>query len=100
MTAPVRLRLSRASGFDLQAASHAVNRLPAVNVARPTKWGNIYRVGLALCGCRSAGECSHNAFRCETAAEAVEAYRIWSSQWRNDKSLLGELAELRGKNLA
>ncbi|WP_375453762.1 hypothetical protein [uncultured Methylobacterium sp.] len=36
----VRLRLSRAKGFDLQAHSLAVNGLPAVVVARPTKWGN------------------------------------------------------------
>ena len=42
MTAPrpVRLRLSRAKGFDLQAVSRAANGLGAVNVARPTKWGN------------------------------------------------------------
>jgi hypothetical protein len=37
---PVRLRLSRARGFDLQAASRAINGLPAMSVARPTKWGN------------------------------------------------------------
>lgn len=42
---PVRLRLSRAKGFDLQAHSLAINGLPAVNVARPSKWGNPYKVG-------------------------------------------------------
>ncbi|WP_338610677.1 DUF4326 domain-containing protein [Pelagibacterium nitratireducens] len=41
---PVRLRLSRAKGFDLQAHSLAINGLPAVNCARPSKWGNPYRV--------------------------------------------------------
>jgi hypothetical protein len=40
MTKPVRLQLSRAKGFDLQAASRAANGLPAVNVARPTLFGN------------------------------------------------------------
>ena len=41
MTArPVRLRLSRRKGFDLQALSRATNGLPAVNCARPGKWGN------------------------------------------------------------
>lgn len=45
MTHPVRLRLSRARGFDLQAHSRAVNGLAAVNVARPTKWGNPFVVG-------------------------------------------------------
>lgn len=45
MTRPVRLQLSRRKGFDLQAHSRAVNGLPAVNVARPSKWGNPYAVG-------------------------------------------------------
>lgn len=40
MITPVRLRLSRARGFDLQAHSRAVNGLPAVNVCRPTLYGN------------------------------------------------------------
>jgi hypothetical protein len=41
---PVRLRLSRKKGFDLQAHSLATNGLPAVNVARPSKWGNPFVV--------------------------------------------------------
>jgi hypothetical protein len=45
MTTPIRLRLSRAKGFDLQALSLATNGLPAVNVGRPSKWGNPFRVG-------------------------------------------------------
>ncbi len=40
MTSPVRLQLSRAKGFNLQQASEATNGLPAVNVARPSKYGN------------------------------------------------------------
>ena len=40
---PVRLRLSRRKGFDLQATSRALNGLPAVNVARPSRWGNPFR---------------------------------------------------------
>jgi hypothetical protein len=44
MSTPVRLQLSRKKGFDLQAHSRAVNGLPAVNVARPTEWGNPYKV--------------------------------------------------------
>lgn len=42
---PVRLRLSRAKGFDLQAVSAAVNGLPVVNVARPSALGNPFVVG-------------------------------------------------------
>jgi len=40
MIQPVRLRLSRARGFDLQAASRAANTLSAVNCARPSPYGN------------------------------------------------------------
>ena len=42
---PVRMRLSRAKGFDLQNASLALNGLPAVNVARPGPLGNPFVVG-------------------------------------------------------
>lgn len=44
---PVRLQLSRAKGSNLQAASIATNGLPAVNVARPSKWGNPFVAGEA-----------------------------------------------------
>jgi hypothetical protein len=45
MTQPVRIQLSRRGGFRLQDASRAINGLPAVRVARPSIWGNPYRVG-------------------------------------------------------
>lgn len=44
MTTPVRLQLSRKKGFNLQALSLATNGLPAVNCARPSKWGNPFYV--------------------------------------------------------
>lgn len=44
MTAPARIQLSRRKGFNLQEASLALNGLPAIVVARPTKWGNPYAV--------------------------------------------------------
>ncbi|ATE84622.1 hypothetical protein phi2LM21_p05 [Sinorhizobium phage phi2LM21] len=40
MTHPIRLQLSRRRGFNLQDASVAANGLPAINVARPSKYGN------------------------------------------------------------
>jgi hypothetical protein len=43
--APVRLQLSRRSGFDLQAVSLAANGLPAIHVGRPGPWGNPFIVG-------------------------------------------------------
>lgn len=45
MTKPVRLQLSRKKGFSLQEHSKAINGLQAVNVARPSKFGNQFKVG-------------------------------------------------------
>lgn len=46
MTAtPKRLRLSRRKGFDLQAASRALNGLACFNGARPGALGNPFVVG-------------------------------------------------------
>jgi hypothetical protein len=70
----------------------------AVYVGRPTKWGNPWTVGLVACGCRSAGECQHNIFRCATAAEAVEAYRAWVLEGKHRKVWARQ--ELRGMDLA
>lgn len=90
MTKPVRLRLSRRKGFDLQALSRATNGLPAVNVARPSKWGNPYKVGAI--DRRTGGRLD--------GATAVERY--------TDAIMLGAVPateedaviDLRGKNLA
>jgi hypothetical protein len=45
MIKPVRLQLSRAKGFNLQAVSMSRNGLPALNVARPGPLGNPFVVG-------------------------------------------------------
>ena len=45
MGEPVRLQLSRRRGFNLQEASRAVNGLDAVNVARPSAYGNPFAIG-------------------------------------------------------
>ena len=42
---PVRIKLSRARGFDLQAHSLAINGLPARSCARPGPFGNPFRIG-------------------------------------------------------
>lgn len=78
MGAPVRLQLSRRKGFDLQALSQATNGLPAVNVARPSRWGNRYKIGTCLI---------------PDAETAVMAYRA-------NLPLRGDYAPLFGKNLA
>lgn len=89
MSAPVRLQLSRRKGFDLQAQSHAANGLPAVNVARPGKYGNPFRVTEA-----------------RAAEEAAEMFRqnfidcLLSGYWRTRRTAESTLTDLRGKNLA
>jgi len=44
MTTPLRLQLSRRKGFDLQELSRATNGLPAIAVARPSTWGNPFKI--------------------------------------------------------
>jgi hypothetical protein len=44
MTKPVRIQLSRKSGFRLQAHSRSINGLQAVKVDRSTKWGNPFPI--------------------------------------------------------
>jgi len=41
---PQRLQLSRHAGYNLQAASKAVNGLPAKRVTRPGRWGNPFTI--------------------------------------------------------
>lgn len=39
-----RMQVSRKRGFDLQAASAALNGLPAKLITRPGKWGNPFTI--------------------------------------------------------
>lgn len=41
---PQRMQLSRKAGFNLQAASNALNGLPAKRITRPGKWGNPFTI--------------------------------------------------------
>ena len=43
-TKPQRMQLSRKGGFNLQAASHALNGLPAKRITRPGPWGNPFTI--------------------------------------------------------
>lgn len=95
MIKPVRLRLSRKRNFNLQAASEAVNGLPAVFVARPSKWGNPLIVGKY----GTAAECTRGyAMICQgywpvTAVDYATAERIHGFA-------ADGFPELRGKNIA
>lgn len=95
MTAPVRMRLSRKKGFNLQTMSQALNGLPAVSVARPSRWGNPCRIG---------------RFRDYGAADAVRDYTLWVNRDMSVRSFDGVFGKppniyeirtaLRGKNIA
>lgn len=74
---PVRIQLSRKRGFNLQEVSKAINGLPAKRVARPSLWGNEYKVG-----------------RDGEAAECVQKFRDRWAMWKSDTHVL------RGMNLA
>jgi Domain of unknown function (DUF4326) len=41
---PQRMQLSRRAGFSLQAASKALNGLPAKRITRPGLWGNPFTI--------------------------------------------------------
>lgn len=41
---PQRMQLSRKAGFNLQAASSALNGLPAKRITRPGPWGNPFTI--------------------------------------------------------
>jgi hypothetical protein len=128
VTKPVRLQLSRRAGFVLQTESRATNGLPAVNVARPTKWGNPFDFRRSEC-CWIALSFGCRGDRLGRQEASVKAFREWIApddgrqvvslelqpKLANDKteinlgpkieagpapSRLDIVAALRGKNLA
>lgn len=80
---PVRLQLSRRKGFNLQALSRATNGLDAVNVARPSGYGNPFPVK-----------------DCIDAADSVARFRSLVEGFLEEPSVLRNVETLRGKNLA
>lgn len=85
---PQRIQLSRAKGFNLQAASLALNGLPAVVVARPSRWGNPFVVGAYV-------RLGHNLpVKIRNAETAAALFRMTCEERAPD------LSALRGKNLA
>ena len=86
---PARIQRKRTRGFDLQAASLALNGRPAVVVTRPTKWGNPHRVGDIL-GDRTSGDIQR----------AVRSFGIALRAGRLPVTVADVRRELRWKNLA
>jgi hypothetical protein len=98
MTKPVRLQLSRRKSFNLQTHSREANGLPAINVARPSKWGNPFRVGvmsIALTSQEAVGK-----FR--DVIEQTGGFYCWGGPHMGKPQVTKEhiRSELRGKNLA
>lgn len=93
MPRPVRIRLSRAKGFDLQALSYATNGLPAVNVARPSRWGNPW-VCIKPYGCPHSPVYDHGEESDGTPSMhcCIDTYREWIRQ-----GIAGEESHLIGK---
>ena len=83
MIKPVRLRLSRKKGYRLQQLSRGTNRLPAVKVTRPGRWGNPFHVTKEL-----------------PLAEAIEKFREALFAGELHFSRDDVVKHLRGKNLA
>lgn len=101
MTAPVRLRLSRAKGFDLQALSAATNGLPAVNVARPGPFGNPFLIHPNQSAGRRWGV---DYISVPSAEDAVACFREMldtpAEPGQRAHEMRARLSTLRGKNLA
>lgn len=93
----MRLQLSRKSGFNLQALSLATNGLPAVNVARPSSWGNPWRIV-------EVGSPEEAARRFRAAICGFESNGSFCRPQAHPEShiskIINDIDELRGKNLA
>lgn len=110
---PVRLRLSRAKDFNLQALSLATNGLPAVKVDRTTEFGNPFPIAkgtFTSCGVSTYAwqvgtwEGGLAMWIADSEAEArklsVDAFKSWVNL--PQQSLLCDRARLalRRRNLA
>lgn len=72
---PERIQLSRRRGWRMPANT--------VNVARPSKWGNPFKIGPD-----------------RNAAEAVAQYRSMIEGFADEPNVALNIEDLRGKNLA
>jgi Domain of unknown function (DUF4326) len=97
MTRPVRLRLSRAKGFNLQAHSLAVNGLPAVKVDRSTMFGNPFVVAREGANGRDVVDLYRRLLEGETGNQhAAHPHEV---RHRREYAV-NNMSRLRGKNLA
>jgi len=109
MSAPIRLRLSRGRGFNLQEVSRAANGLAAVKVARPSIFGNPFSVlpqrrpGLQFGGSRvmTRDHAFGGYIAVPTVEDAVACFREYVTlPGDRPDAVRAALPRLRGRNLA
>lgn len=94
MVQPVRIQLSRAKGFDLQAASRALNGLEAVVCSRPGPFGNPFVQ-------RSDGTAMSRAEATLHFRAQLEHYGWFVPTRRRRSVTIADIQRLlRGKNIA
>ena len=99
MARPQRMQVSRKAGFNLQAASLALNGLPAKLITRPGPWGNPFSIDDMAT--------RYGPDRAAAQAKAVELCGQWLKGTLDPALSPGEpptraviRAELSGHNLA
>ena len=84
---PKRIRRKRTSGWKMPPNT--------VYVGRPSKWGNVFKVG------EEEFDAEGRVVTPKTAEECVELYeKLLVSNMRHHQSVVNQVLELRGKNLA
>lgn len=92
---PVRIQLSRARGYNLQALSLATNGLPAVFVVRPHRWHNIFVVT------KDHPPGTHFGNSYVAVGNVEQAVISFREMFEEDPQIVANAKEeLRGKNLA
>ncbi len=105
-----RIQLSRRKGFNLQKISQELNGLKAVKVARPSKFGNPFKIGCTFpdlkdfSEVRLLDELDFNKFiirdgLIDSNDTAVRLYTLYINNLDSIK-LNQIIHELKGKNLA
>jgi len=89
---PQRIQLSRKGGFSIQKYSLALNGLPAVNCARPSRWGNPFRVSNS-----STSFCAATVSTPDAATAVAQFLALVKLQ---PDFMEAVKRELKGKNLA
>lgn len=98
---PIRLRLSRRKGFNLQALSRGMNGLDVVKVTRPGMWGNLFLVHPDQRPGRKWNVGRVGGWSVPTVEDAVACYReMLTLPGETADALRAALPTLRGKNLA